>query len=125
MRPKTTREELPTAHVVRTKIINNFTNYLNDIRSAIRASPGTVSTNWDMWTQDQTSDPYFGMLGSWIDVSPASWTLRVEVLAFHIVIGAHDGENLGRYFVKFLDRAAITGRSYSKVNNIFNYEHIY
>jgi hypothetical protein len=125
MRPKTTREELPTAHVVRTKIINNFTNYLNNICSAIQASPGTVSTNWDMWTQDQTSDPYFGMLGSWINVSPASWTLRVEILAFHIVIGAHDGENLGRYFVKFLDHSAITERSYSKVNNIFNYEHIY
>jgi hypothetical protein len=78
-----------------------------------------------MWTQDQTSNPYFGMLGSWINMSLASWTLCVEVLAFHIVIGVHNGENLGQYFVKFLDCTAIIGRSYSKVSNIFNYKHIY
>jgi hypothetical protein len=78
-----------------------------------------------MWTQDQTSNPYFEMLESWINVSPASWTLCVEVLAFHIVIRVHDSVNLGWYFVKFLDCAAVTRRSYSKISNISNYEHIY
>lgn len=118
MRPSTRREEIPSTHIVRTQILNNFADYLSDNRQAICAAPGTISTNWDMWTEDQTSKPYLGLIGSWIDVTPECWTLRAEVLAFHIVMGAHDGDNLGRYFVKFLDRAGVTGKEYSKVSPI-------
>lgn len=69
MRPKTTRQELPSGWTCRKMISNAFTDYLDQLRANITAAPGEVSTNWDLWTRDQMGNPFFEMLGQWIDVS--------------------------------------------------------
>ena len=129
MRPKTTREELPSAWTCRKVITNSFVDYLEQLCIDIAAAPGEVSTDWDLWTREQTGDPYFGMLGQWFDVSDLGWTFRAGVLAFNVISGQHSGENLGRYYVKFLDRVGITSKSHCKVSytsNVYRliYSHI-
>ena len=115
MRPKTTIADLPTTHVVRVKISNDFIDFLTQLKEDIGAALGLVSVTWDLWTEDHTSNPHFGLTGQWIEVKGDSWKLRVEVFAFHVITGAHDGDNLGRWFVRFLDRAGVTLKTHNKV----------
>lgn len=74
MRPKTTKQDLPSRAVVRNNIKNSFVDYVDDIRKDIRAAPGDVSTNHDLWTEDHASIAFFGLNGQWIDVKIAPKT---------------------------------------------------
>lgn len=111
MRPKTTRQELPSGWTCRKLIKNAFVDFLEELRTDIAAAPGEVSTNFDLWTRDQTGDPYVGLLGQWIHVTDTAWKFRTEVLAFSVISGQHSGDNIGRYIVKFLDRVGITTKN--------------
>ena len=117
MHPKTTREELPTCNQVRVAIMNYYVDYLANLRTMIEAAPGLISVNWDLWTKDHTSEPFFGMMCQWIEVRDGRWVLRVEVVAFHRVYGDHSGNNLGRYAVKLMDCAGITSRTRNLVRH--------
>lgn len=58
-----------------------------------------------------------GITAHWIEIKgPSSWELRNEVVAFKGIAGAHNGENLGRYFVGLCKRAGIVGDTGSKVS---------
>lgn len=111
MRPKTTREDLPTRSTVRTNIKNKFVDYVQSILTSIRAAPGDVCPNWDLWSEEHASLAFFGMMVQWIDVKGDVWKLRVGVAAFHKISGDHSGKNLGRYFIKFTDRVGITSKT--------------
>ena len=67
MRPKTTKEELPSRAVVRTNIKNNFIRFIKTVRADVRAAPSKVSINHDLWTEDHSSTAFFGITGQWID----------------------------------------------------------
>ncbi len=121
MRPKTGKSELPTRWTVRTNIINNFVDFMTDLKAAIDAAPGDISSLWDLWTAPHTSDSYFGLLVQWIEIVDSgddalpAWRFRVEVAACRKVLGDHGGVNLGRNFIKFLDRCGITSKTHTKV----------
>lgn len=117
MRPKTLKSELPTRSTVRNHITTSYLDAFESIHAAISSAPGSVSVIWDMWTAPYTSDPYLGMLATWIDVSSTGeWTMRDEVIAFHRIFGDHGGKNLGRYFTLLLDRCKITSKKCNKVS---------
>lgn len=120
MRPKTSREDLPKRGVVRNYISNQFVKHMEHVKIDISNAPGDVSANWDMLTKANTSEPFLGMLGFWIEVlDTGKWKLRTEVLALHRVFGDHGGDNLGKYFIRLTDRAGLTSRTHNKVRNHF------
>lgn len=112
MRPKTTKEDLPSRATVRTYLQNSFATFMDEVRSAIRRAIGDVLTNFDLWTEEHANIAFFGLTGQWIDITePGIWRFRAEVLAMHQVLGTHSGANLGKYFTKFCDRAGITHKT--------------
>lgn len=111
MRPRTTREELPTRTTVRTNIKNEYVDYIQDICMAICAALGAISINWDLWSEEHAGLAFFGMIAQWIDIQAGRWVLRSAVIAFHKISGLHSGSNLGKYFVKFTDRIGITSKT--------------
>ncbi len=58
-----------------------------------------------------------GVTAHWIEVNAESskWELTSEVIAFRAVLGAHDGSNLGRYFIGLCERAGIITKTECKV----------
>jgi len=64
----------------------------------------------DLWSVDQSKAAFFGLTAHWIcaDLQKNSpWSLCSQVVAFWGVFGAHNGENLGHYFVSLCKRASI------------------
>nr|VWO96606.1 C2H2-type domain-containing protein [Ganoderma boninense] len=119
MRPKTTKEELPSRAVVRTNIKNKFVQFIKELRSDLAAAPGKASINHDLWTEDHSSTAFFGITAQWIDVKDLRpWTLRAEVIGFHKIVGDHGGRNLGRHLLKVTDRAGITSKKQDFVNKL-------
>jgi hypothetical protein len=57
---------------------------------------------------------FLGMTAHWIEVKGKEWKMRVEVIGFKSLSGAHSGENLGRYTVGLLDRVGIMSETGSK-----------
>ena len=64
---KMMKEELPSHAVVHTNIKNNFIRFIKTVRADVRAAPGKVSINHDLWTEDHSSTAFFGITGQWID----------------------------------------------------------
>ncbi len=118
MRPTTKRSELPNRSTVRARINNEFVDFLDGIKLAIGNASGSTSVGWDIWTAPHTSDPYCGVIALWIDVDFEAqvWTMRNEVIACRKVLGKHDGENMGRHLLLFLDRVGITSKTGHKVS---------
>jgi hypothetical protein len=54
------------------------------------------------------------MTAHWIEVKENKWKMRVAVIGFKALSGAHSGENLGRYAVGLLDRVGIMDKKRSK-----------
>ena len=119
MRPKTTKEELPSRAIVRKNIKNKFIQFIKGIRSDIAVAPGNISINHDLWTEDHSSTAFFGITAQWIDVKDLRpWTLRAEVVGFHKVLGDHSGSNLGRQLLKVTDCAGITSKKDGVSNKV-------
>ena len=132
MRPKTTKNDLPSTHDVSVYIHNRFVDQLKLLKEEISVStmliiswffthrfsqeaPGKVSTTSDGWTADNTKGAFLGMTAHWIEVKDGVWKLRSEVVGFHPISGEHSGDNLGRYFVGLCDRVGIMSKNESKV----------
>ena len=60
------------------------------------------------------------MTAHWVEVKNGAWAMRSEVAGFQAVLGAHDGQNLGRYLVGMFDRLGIMGPKQSKVNKLID-----
>ncbi|PIL25949.1 hypothetical protein GSI_11703 [Ganoderma sinense ZZ0214-1] len=120
MRPTTRSSELPIRSLVRTKITNEFVDFLNGLRDNISCAPGAVSIAWDSWTAPHISDPFLDMLALWIQVNDGVWSMRDEVGVFHKIFGSHTGVNLSRYLLLFLDRIAVTLKSHNKLGHMTN-----
>ena len=56
------------------------------------------------------------MTAHWIQVQEGKWKLRAGVIGFKALLGAHSGENLGRYAVGLLDRVGIMSKTGSKAS---------
>lgn len=131
MRPKTTKNDIPSSHDVSVYLHNHFIDQLKLLKSEIMVSimlmilkcysqllqnaPGKISTTSDGWTADNTKGSFLGMTAHWIAVKDEKWTLRSEVVGFQPISGEHSGENLARYFVGLCDRVGIMGKNESKV----------
>ena len=64
-----------------------------------------------------------GITAHWIeDKGAGCWTLHSEVIAFKGIAGAHNGENLGRYFVGLCKRAGIIGTTAAKVSFLLSFK---
>ena len=64
-----------------------------------------------------------GITVHWIESKSAGcWTLRSEVIAFKGIAGAHNGENLGCYFVGLCKQAGIIGNTSSKVSFLSSFK---
>jgi len=74
-----------------------------------------VSVTADGWSADTTKQGFLGMTAHWIEVKENKWKLKVEVVGFKAISGAHTGENLRRYAVGLLDRVGIMDMKQSKV----------
>lgn len=131
MRPKTTKNDLPSTHDVSVYIHNRFIDQLKLLKSEITVSImlmmsksysqflqvalGKISTTSDGWTADNTKGSFLGMTAHWIEVKDEKWKLRSEVVGFQPISGEHSGGNLGRYFVGLCDRVGIMSKNESKV----------
>ena len=64
-----------------------------------------------------------GITAHWIECKSTScWTLCSKVIAFKGFAGAHNGENLGHYFVGLCKRAGIIGNTSSKVSFLSSFK---
>ncbi len=70
---------------------------------------------------------YLGLTAHWIELKGTEWEMRVEVIGFKALSGAHTGENLGRYAVGLLDRVGIMDKTRTKacgpneiLSNLYN-----
>ena len=69
----------------------------------------------DAWTADNTKTSFLGVTAHWISVKAGKWKLRSEVVGLKSVMGGHDGDNLGKYFMGLCERVGICGQGGSKV----------
>ena len=69
----------------------------------------------DGWSADTTKMSFQGMSAHWIEVKDGRWKMRASVIGFKGLLGAHTGENLGRYAVGQLERVGIMNNKESKV----------
>ena len=82
MRPKTSKSELPSRETVRSHITNKFIEYMEQLKADIAKAPGAVSTLCDLWTAPNTSNPFVGLMATWIQVGEDGvWTFRDEITA--------------------------------------------
>ena len=64
-----------------------------------------------------------GITAHWIeDKGAGCWTLCSEVIAFKGIAGAHNGENLGHYFVGLCKWAGIIGTTAAKVSFLSSFK---
>jgi GH25 family lysozyme M1 (1,4-beta-N-acetylmuramidase) len=75
-----------------------------------------ISTTADGWTVDTTKAAFLGVTAHWIEVDNNKWNMLSEVIGFRSLLGEHNGENLGRYFVGVCDCIGIIDSKQSKVN---------
>jgi hypothetical protein len=80
-----------------------------------------VSITADSWSADTTKMSFLGMMAHYIEVKHGRWKLKAEVIGFKSLLGAHDGENLGRYAVETLDRVGIMDKKGSKACAVYLY----
>ena len=72
---------------------------------------------------NQTKALFMGITAHWIECKSAGcWTLCSEVIAFKGIAGAHNGENLGHYFVGLCKWAGIVGNTSSKVSFLSSFK---
>ena len=72
---------------------------------------------------NQTKASFMGITAHWIkSKSTGCWTLHSKVIAFKGIAGAHNGENLGCYFVGLCKRAGIIGNTSSKVSFLSSFK---
>lgn len=76
----------------------------------------------DGWSADNTRAAFLGMTAHWIEVKHNKWALHSEVVAFQGILGGHDGNNLGRYFMGLCDRVGICSQEKTKVRYQPNYQ---
>jgi len=138
MHPQTCMSDLPSTHDITNYIHNSFVKFISTLKERFQVwsllffftlltlsyqgdNIGRISTTTDLWSVDQTKASFLGITAHWIKIkSPGSWALCSEVVAFKGIAGAHNGENLGRYFVGLCKWAGIVGDTGTKVNCLFS-----
>lgn len=82
------------------------TNYLNFCQKA----EGKISFTADIWTDDNTKNPYLAITAHWIALEnrTAMLGLKAGLIAFHYLPGSHAGTVLGSQILGLLDRAKVT-----------------
>jgi hypothetical protein len=78
----------------------------------IQKAAGQVSFTSDIWS-DQNRRPYLALTGHWIAKENETNALKLKsaLLAFHRVLGKHDGVTLGDTIIQLLDRAGVTRKA--------------
>lgn len=137
MRPRTLKADLPSAHDVKTKLHNEFVEYLNALKekftvksssqvavipkklTLVQKLPGKVSIMVDSWTADTTKEGFLGITAHWIQITEkGEWVLESSVIALRGLSGDHGGKNLGRYVAGLCDRVGLIGNKESKVTGL-------
>ena len=72
---------------------------------------GRVSFTADIWS-DQTRQPYLAITAHWISECEGTGALELKtaLIAFHRLLGRHDGRSLASIILELLDRAGVTGK---------------
>lgn len=129
MRPLTKSRELASAHQVTNFLHNQFTLTLKLQVDEIDKVIGLIATCGDMWSAPHNKMPYFGAMAAYILIElrkkkRPTWRLKTTILGFRSVEGAHDGDNLGRYFFGMCRRVGIINveKKVSKVR-ILQFKH--
>ena len=142
MCPNTKKADIPSSHDISTFIHSSFVDFLQTLKHRVQVSffilpleacslnkkskdksSGCISTTMDLWSVDQTKASFMGITAHWIEshvMSPTSWSLVSEVIAFHAISGPHTGANLGRYFVSLCEHAGIVVDHTTKVCIMFS-----
>jgi hypothetical protein len=70
---------------------------------------GNISFTADAWS-DSNRKPYLCVTAHWVgrEKSTRRLVLRSALLAFHRIIGRHDGENMAQALLHILARAGVT-----------------
>ena len=140
MRPAATKADIPSAHDVSTFIHNSFIDFFQRLKINIQVSSilfwvayskphtlqsnaaGRVLTTMDLWSVNKTKAAFFGITAHWIEANTSGqWSLNSQVIAFRGVSGAHDGANLGRYFIGLCECIGIIAAASSKVSTYQTY----
>lgn len=130
MRPLTKSHELASAHQVTNFLHNQFVLTMTKQAQEIEGVIGCVATCGDMWSSPNNKTPFFGAMASYILIVKGKkkrpqWRLKTTILGFRCVEGAHDGDNLGRYFFGMCCRVGIINveKKISKVSDGVNVCH--
>lgn len=111
MRPLTKSHELPSAQQVIKYLHNQFALTLKATVAEIETVIGSIATCGDMWSLLNNKQPYFGAMSSYIVIEMQKkrpvWKLKTTIMGFRSVEGAHDGDNLGRYYFSMCRRIGI------------------
>lgn len=127
MRPLTKSRELASANQVTSYLHNQFVLTMNEKVTEMDQVIGLVSICGDMWLSPNNKTPHFGAMSSYILIEMQKkehpiWKLKTSILGFTTVEGAHDGDNLGRYYFGMCRRAGIINveKKVSKVSSCEN-----
>jgi hypothetical protein len=70
---------------------------------------GDISFTVDAWS-DSDLKPYLCVTAHWVgrEKTTKRLILRSALIAFHRIVGRHDGENMAQALLRILDRAGVT-----------------
>lgn len=91
----------------------SISRYLDYSNKVVKAALGKISFTGDIWS-DQCLQPFFAITAHWIarNGQTEHLELRAALVAFHCIVGKHDGKNLAKIALSMLDRAGITVKVY-------------
>ncbi|KIK72844.1 hypothetical protein PAXRUDRAFT_179811, partial [Paxillus rubicundulus Ve08.2h10] len=95
-------------------IITDWKEYFEVLKRDLAAAVGQVSFTADIWS-DGLHHPYLGMTAHWIKWGENSQlSLEAGLIAFHRLVGRHDGKGLVKAALAMLDRADATLKVWSR-----------
>ncbi|KIK11620.1 hypothetical protein PISMIDRAFT_73432, partial [Pisolithus microcarpus 441] len=83
--------------------ISAWKSYFKVLKKDMEVAVGQISFTADIWS-DSLHHPYLGMTAHWIKRNTSSHlTLEVNLIAFHQLMGCHNGKALVKVALDMLD----------------------
>ncbi|KIK16533.1 hypothetical protein PISMIDRAFT_113168, partial [Pisolithus microcarpus 441] len=89
-------------------ILVSWKQHMDVLRADLSRLEGAISVMADIWS-DRNRWLYLGVTAHWIKkLTSGHLALETALIAFHCILGLHDGQNLAKMILQLLDRVSIT-----------------
>ncbi|KIK18126.1 hypothetical protein PISMIDRAFT_110060, partial [Pisolithus microcarpus 441] len=92
---------------LREMILVSWKQHMDVLRADLSRSEGAILVTADIWL-DCNRRPYLGVTAHWIKkLTSGHLALETALIAFHRILGLHDGQNLAKVILQLLDHVSI------------------